>query len=290
MTAAASVASSVTPWLPWTAVFTGSALMWWPHLRPWALGLLALGYLGAILLGWIGLWAVLSFALLGLAAWMTAAARKRPVRIGGHVLFVLTALALGAHLLPGFDNPRVIDAVRTTPDAAPFTMYLNFDKPLLGYWLLLFWPALQLHRDWSESLMTALYCAIAVAGVCLSLAFALTQVGWAPKWPSFGLLWALNNLLLVCLAEEAFFRGYLQEALQQRWAQRTWGTGAAIAIAAVLFGLVHLGAGPAWTLLVTVAGVGCGVAYRHGGLLAAVLTHFGLNLVHFAAFTYPMLA
>jgi membrane protease YdiL (CAAX protease family) len=36
------------------------------------------------------------------------------------------------------------------------------------------------------------------------------------------------------------------------------------------------------------AGIGYGIAYRFGGLPAAVITHFGLNLAHFGLFTYPM--
>ena len=43
-------------------------------------------------------------------------------------------------------------------------------------------------------------------------------------------------------------------------------------------------------LLAGLAGVGYGLAYRFGGLAAAIATHFGLNLLHFALFTYPMLA
>ena len=44
--------------------------------------------------------------------------------------------------------------------------------------------------------------------MCLGLAFALGLVSWAPKWPAgVAPLWALNNLLLVSLAEEALFRG-----------------------------------------------------------------------------------
>ncbi|NRF50701.1 CPBP family intramembrane metalloprotease domain-containing protein, partial [Pseudomonas stutzeri] len=35
-------------------------------------------------------------------------------------------------------------------------------------------------------------------------------------------------------------------------------------------------------------GVAYGVAYRYGGLAAAVLAHLGLNTLHFACFTYPM--
>jgi len=43
-------------------------------------------------------------------------------------------------------------------------------------------------------------------------------------------------------------------------------------------------------LLATLAGIGYGLAYRFGGLAAAIAKHFGLNLLHFGLFTYPMLA
>ena len=46
----------------------------------------------------------------------------------------LVAVGLGFHALPGFDNPRVVGPVRFTPDAVPFSMHLNLDKPLAGFW------------------------------------------------------------------------------------------------------------------------------------------------------------
>jgi hypothetical protein len=58
------------------------------------------------------------------------------VRIAAHLVFAALAIALSLHLIPGFHNPRVIAPTRFTPDAVPFTMYLNFDKPLVGLWLL----------------------------------------------------------------------------------------------------------------------------------------------------------
>lgn len=60
--------------------------------------------------------------------------------------------------------------------------------------------------------------------------------------------------------------------------------------AATVFGLAHWGPGWQWVLLATLAGIGYGLAYRYGGLAAAIATHFGLNLLHFGLFTYPMLA
>ena len=76
-----------------------------------------------------------------------------------------------------------------------------------------------------------------------------------------------------------------------RWfKQLPYGQTLALVIAALLFGLAHMAAGWHWVLLSGIAGLGYGLAWRFGGLSAAIATHFGLNLLHFVFFTYPMLA
>lgn len=278
----------------WGLLCLAAATLWWPKARAATLALLALALAAAFARGLLGAPALGALALLALAAWLVRPPRPRAARIGGHVLFVLTAFALGLHLLPGFDNPRVADAVRLSADAAPMSLYLNFDKPLAGFWLLLCWPLLRLYgsgpRPLTASLGAGLAGAALAAALCLGLGSALNAVAWAPKCPWFGPLWALNNLLLVALTEEAMFRGYLQESLQRRWQAQRWGAHAAIAASALAFGLVHAGGGARWIALATLAGLAYGWAYRKGGLAAAVLAHFGLNLVHFTLFTYPQLA
>lgn len=127
--------------------------------------------------------------------------------------------------------------------------------------------------------------------MCLVFALGVGLVGWAPKWPESAWLWLANNLLFVCFAEEALFRGYLQGGLSRLLANRVPAAGTvALVAAALLFGAAHAAGGWQWVALATVAGVGYGLAYRAGGLQAAVLAHVGLNLAHFGLFTYPMLA
>ncbi len=280
----------------WAVLCLAAALLWWPKARSAVYVLLGAVAVAGLIRGLFDPPALLSFALLGLAAWLVLPARAKGARIAGHGLFVAVAFALGLHLMPGFNNPQLISDLRLTPDAAPMSLYLNFDKPLAGFWLLLCWPQLRRFgegdgtRPIAASLAAGLIGALLAAALCLSLALALNAVAWAPKWPAFGALWALNNLLLVALTEEAMFRGYLQQALQRRWSEVRHGPIYATFVAALAFGLVHAGGGWRWVLMATLAGLFYGWAYRKGGLLGAVLAHFGLNLIHFTAFTYPMLA
>lgn len=48
------------------------------------------------------------------------------------LIFALFAFAMFQHMIPGFHNVLVFDKIQFSPDAIPFTMYLNFDKLLVG--------------------------------------------------------------------------------------------------------------------------------------------------------------
>lgn len=257
---------------------------------PWLyLALLTLGYTVALVYGHLGLLAALPVVLLLIAGFAVRQARPW-IRYAGHALFIVLALGLAMHWLPGFYNGRAIDPQRFTDDAVPFSMYMNQDKPLIGLWLLLFCPWIVIRRPLRVSARaTALALALSVIGA-LGGAMLLGMITWAPKWPTPAWIWLLNNLLLVTLVEEALFRGYIQGGLTQRLKHLPYGQTLALLLASLLFGLAHIGAGWNWVLLAAIAGLAYGLAYRFGGLWAAIATHFGLNLLHFALFTYPMLA
>jgi membrane protease YdiL (CAAX protease family) len=258
---------------------------------PWTyLALLSLGYVLALTYGQLGWLAGISFALL-LVAGFAVRQQKIPVaRYLGHGVFIILALALAMHWLPGFYNGRGIDPQRFTDDAVPFSMYLNLDKPLIGFWLLLVCPWIVGRRSLRMSLYATAMALTLSAVLALGGALVLGVISWAPKWPDQAGVWVLNNLLLVTLVEEALFRGYIQGGLSRHFKHLPYGENLALLLASLLFGLVHVGAGWQWVLLAGLAGVGYGLAYRFGGLGAAIATHFGLNLLHFALFTYPMLA
>ncbi|MHC6224830.1 lysostaphin resistance A-like protein [Pseudomonas sp. X10] len=248
------------------------------------LTLLGFGYALALAFGTLTLLAVPSLlALLGAGVLVRRQAHWQ--KSLGHGLFILLAIALALHWLPGFNGAKVIDKAVLSEGALPFTLYLNLDKPLIGVWLLLACPWILMMRPQGLPVSLALILPLTVA-TCLGGAWALGLVAWAPKWPEQAWIWLLNNLLLVSLTEELLFRGYIQGGLQRLFNNQAL----ALVTAALLFGLAHLGGGWQWFYLASLAGLGYGLAYRYGGLAAAVLCHFGLNLAHFAGFSYPMLA
>ncbi|KKX58486.1 CPBP family intramembrane glutamic endopeptidase [Pseudomonas putida] len=260
-------------------------VMPWPYLT-----LLSAGYVLALTYGQITAQASIPIILLLLAGVAVHQQHLRYARHLGHALFILLALTLALHWWPGFHNARMIDQERFTANAAPFSMNLNLDKPLIGFWLLLVCPWINGRHSLFQALKAGTQALSLSAIVTLGGALLLGIVEWSPKWPPQAWLWINNNLLLVTLVEEVLFRGYVQGGLSRRFQHLPYGGHLALLIASLLFGLAHWGAGWEWLMLATLAGAGYGLAYRLGGLAAAIATHFGLNLLHFSLFTYPMMA
>ena len=259
-----------------------------PATRWTSLTLLTLGYCIALTFGDLSLPATISVGLLIMAGVCVTQFNQRAVVWFGHGLFIAMTLALASHWLPGFFSERVIAAQRFSPHSAPFSMYLNLDKPLAGFWILLACPWLLIVVSAKRAVMTSALALLGTSAVCMSAALLLGVIGWAPKWPAQSGLWLVNNLLLVTLTEELFFRAYIQGGLQRLFQHLPIGRTLALCVAALLFGLAHLGGGWQWALLAGIGGIGYGLAYRYGGLSAAVVTHFGVNVLHFSLFTYPM--
>ncbi|WP_415908687.1 lysostaphin resistance A-like protein [Oleiharenicola sp. Vm1] len=218
-----------------------------------------------------------------------APGRRRALEAG---VVLVAAAALMAHAMPGFANPRLIDAVRFTPDAVPFSLYVNFDKTLLALGLLgLAHARVASAREWRRVFVEVAKVAPLAIAVVLAGSFALGYVRWAPKLPVEAPLWLAVNLLFTCTAEEALFRGFVQGGLRRAWERRRGGNWAALAVAAVLFGLAHAAGGWKYVALATVAGAGYGWVYeRTQRVEASVLAHWALNALHFFLFTYPALA
>lgn len=260
--------------------------LWLPCFGGALIAALVAGIVRPVGLAWIAgfAWTAYSFS--------RAPEGGRARNLYGTAIIVL-AVGLMTHQLPGFNNPRVIDSVRLTPDALPYRLHLNFDKTLAGLFLLGLcharitsvaeaWRTLRLAAPIVGTLLAVLLAASLLAG----------YVRFDPKFPAEAPLFLWANLCLTCLAEEALFRGFVQRGLQEKWGHRPQGKWLALGVASVLFGVAHAAGGPTYVVLSTCAGLGYGWAYLRTGnrIEASLLAHFTLNAVHFLGFTYPALA
>ncbi|MTW09532.1 CPBP family intramembrane metalloprotease [Pseudoduganella eburnea] len=254
-----------------------------PSLRHLWLVLLGLAVSAGLAAGVVHPSAGASIAALLAFAWLATSHGNAVVRACFTVLALLLAFGLALHAVPGFDNPLLLKDVRLSPDSAPYTMYANFDKGVAGLVLLVFFcRRASTWRDFASAwrsqapLSAALVCGVLGAGWAIGLVHPDFKL--SPFLPMF----AVVNLLFVCVAEEAFFRGVIQGQLAR------FGETMAATVSGLLFGAAHLGGGWQFAALASLAGLGYALLYsRTRRIEIPIATHFLLNLAHFIVFTYP---
>ena len=216
-----------------------------------------------------------------LLAWRTPTL-PQPWRGVALTLVLLWALALTLHLVPGFANLKVLDRVQAGPASVPFTLYLNLDKPLIFFGLLLAWPALL--GPGGAIRWRPLALLILPLAALLITAWQLGALKPEVGLPHWWWLFALNNLVFTCVAEEALFRGLIQQGVASR--SKPW---LGLLVASLLFGAAHLAGGPLLMLFAALAGACYGLAFLLSGRLSvAIAIHFLFNFAHLALFTYPL--
>jgi len=257
----------------------------------WAV-LFAASLVSALWAGYVTLIALPFIAGFGLATYVFARAHRRSRQLLAAVIIVALAVGFMMHGLPGFHNYKVLSGVVLSVGAIPYSQYFNYDKAVLGLFLVAFTvPVLTTPEHWSRMLRAALPWGLLLAGGLSALAVAIGYVRLDIKFPPEGLIWAWANLFFTCLPEEAFFRGFLQRNLQAAMTPSRYAGPVALTLASIVFGLSHLGGGLTFTVLATVAGFGYGWVYqRTGAIEASIGVHFLVNALHFVFFTYPALA
>jgi uncharacterized protein len=248
----------------------------------------------ALLAGVVDVYGLAALAVFALLCVWARSATRGPRAWLAHAFMLVAIALLFLHAVPGFDNPRVVDAAVLGPGAVPYTKYLNFDKGIAGLFLIgIYVPRLTAAAS-TPSWPARDGEAVAVFGVVtvlvMLLALGLGYVGWDPKLPDWAPLWLWSMVFLTALPEEALFRGTVQNAFESWMGTRRHATAVAVIAAGVLFGLAHAAGGPLYVLLASVAGIGYGWIYASTRSLAwAIAAHAGLNTVHFLLFSYPAL-
>ena len=135
---------------------------------------------------------------------------------------------------------------------------------------------------------------MSIIGILIMMGISLhfNLVKWDPKIPVIIFIWLFDNLIFVSIPEEAFFRGFIQRELYNRFGKNAWAAFGSICVTSIFFTLLHLiwVADLPFLCLVFVASVIYGSIYQvTESIEASILCHFGLNVTHFLLFSYPAL-
>jgi len=205
------------------------------------------------------------------------------------ILISLFFVTFGMHALPGFGSWQVSPATALSDQSAEFAIIYYLDKPVIGILILgIAYSSLVRHpSEWRRLLHVSVVpvlggiCLIYISGVLLD------YISFDPTFSNLYWPWAVKNLLFVCVAEEAFFRGFLQKEIGALLKHRHADIIALVAVA-VLFGIAHVAGGATYVLLAAAAGLVYGLVFHLSKRIeAAIAAHFLLNSGHFLLFTYP---
>ncbi len=246
--------------------------------------------------------AVVALAALCALAWGARRARGPATRCLLLAAAAVLALAVSLRLVPGFARPLLFDHVLLVPDALPFTQSLDFGKAAAGLVLLAAFcrprPGDGVARTGPRaSVARSVAAMLAVPIVVLAFGAAAGVTRFEPHAPTGALAFLAVNLLFTCVAEEAFFRGIVQERLlrvadgaRRPGVRAAWRVGA-IVLSTALFTVAHPGGDARMAIAIALAGLGYGLAQAATRRIEpAIATHFALNATHFLLFAYPALA
>jgi len=240
-------------------------------------------------LEWLSL---ISIILIGASYWLVFKKLEGIPKIMIGIFTILLSLLLAVHKVPGFNNWKIITDLTLSTNSIPYTMYLNFDKTLMGVFILAFYPNLMLFKqteDWKLMFKQTFPILWTLAPLFL-VGYLINFIQFDFKITSILPIWAIRNLLFVAVVEEVFFRGFLQRNLTNVLTNYQWGKYVSVFAISAFFGVAHIGGGAYYVLLTFLGGLIYGYSYEKTRRIeAAILLHFILNLIHIVFFTYPAL-
>ncbi len=262
----------------------------WTHRKPWLWGsFLALSFIFALYGKVIDLRIFIALILLGGAHLALTGKLKGIPRFITILVAILLSVLLMGHFFPGFYNWKIATNLQLSKNAHPYSLYLNYDKPFIGFFpLALSIPLLsRLHLRSVFVKTVALTTLGVIVLVVLALYFHLVEID--PKFPHITWVWLIANLFLVVIPEEAFFRGFLQRELSD-YLNTKWGGPLSVIAVSLFFALLHftfirdLG----FLSLTFIASLVYGSIYQMTrSIESSIFCHYLFNVIHFFYFTYP---
>ena len=237
-----------------------------------------IGYLGGLL--------IVSFIACSYLLWKV----QKPLSVNLILATIWTAMAviLLLHIVPDIHNFQILHHQPIKANSVATSIYWNIDKIWIGWAICAFAIPLFGKDNTSRQYSWKIATTMAVVGITLimSLALGMKLIAFNIAPPQYFLIFAGANLLNTCIAEEALFRGIIQNYLIRQ--TNAWG---GIILTGLLFGLIHAPWSPLFAVVAAVAGIMYGAVYWYSGqLIWAILIHWAVNVIHMLLFTYPLLA
>ncbi|EAR20377.1 CPBP family intramembrane glutamic endopeptidase [Nitrococcus mobilis] len=258
--------------------------VWWLTLSVLLIWLILFGFISAV--------AVNIILLLTISLVILESKHSNYFRVSVGIFSFLLFLVLGFHLVPGFENILVIEDQALKGYSAKFSSYLNFDKALAG----LVFYLVTVPRSYQVK-FTHIICAFVItlitASIVLFTGIKLGLIDFNTDYAfgaEFFCFFILNQILVVAMAEEVFFRGFIQGKLYLLFtSNKLLLKTIPLSITSILFGLVHFGGGVEYVALATLAGFGYGLVYQlTRNIQLTIISHALFNMIHLLFFTYPL--
>jgi membrane protease YdiL (CAAX protease family) len=217
---------------------------------------------------------------------------KRFLHFFATMIVAVVGVGMMAHMVKGFDNLLVLNAVTFGDSKIPINMYLNFDKASLGVLLIgLYIPLIQEREKWKH----VIYISIPWIAFSVLILFLFSKtvdlINIDIKLPRQILYFIIINFFFVVIPEEAFFRGFLQNEIVKGLSNRAAPILGILSVS-LLFGFIHFFFVPNiyYIFGVMIASVLYGTIYHFSeSIESSIITHFSVNIIHFIFFTYPFL-
>ena len=194
---------------------------------------------------------------------------------------------LQRHMIPGVNNVLIAKNISIGQTGFPWDLYVNYDKALMSFLALIKINGSQKREiiNYKYSIIIILFSIIAVFVLSLKTEF----IKYDFKMDSILWLWCINNLFMVCVAEEMFFRYFLYNVFVKINIFNKYGSlFFGLLFSSLLFGLFHYSGGVIYMNLAFLAGIiYCLLYICSGKIYISILGHFILNLMHFIFFSYP---
>ncbi|HTF96858.1 MAG TPA: CPBP family intramembrane glutamic endopeptidase [Cellvibrio sp.] len=209
------------------------------------------------------------------------------------LLLVSLAFWTATYKPQGFSYPLLMSLSDESGLTTRYELFVNFSKAICGFILLYFlWP--KRHKE--EFVAPARYqllVALLAPAIIIGVAIPVLDLQVQLKQLEQILLFASANLLVICIAEEAFMRFLFQQNIRNAVARFT-GNGwlrelIPLLLVTAIFVMIHSGlSGPAiW--IYALAGFLYGLSYTLSkNIFYPIIIHFSVNQIHFSFFTYPL--